>query len=605
MNRLEQTILKNLIYNEEYSRKVLPFIRSDYFSDNIEKTVFKEVFDFTNHYKNPPTHEALVINFTEKKDVSEDVVKGAIELLNELNQAKEEPTETSWLIDQTEKFCQDRAIYNAIMESVGILDNKSHNKSKGEIPQLLSDALGVSFDNTVGHDYINDSDARYEAYHRVESRIRFDLDLFNKITKGGLPIKTLNIALAGCVHPDTKVKIRFRKRISNFEEKSVNISEIEKLLNDGYDVEVDSPDGFVPVSLFVDKGEWVEYILTLSDDRKVKVNENHLFETENGWKYAKDLLNLHTNFLTDVGFLSGSVVKTGKTIPIVDIQVEHENHRYYTNGVSSHNTGVGKSLFMCHVASGCLSQGHNVLYITMEMAEEKIAERIDANLLNIDLNELHTLSKEDYEKKFSALKSKTHGKLIIKEYPTASASVLHFRALLNDLAIKKNFKPDIIFIDYLNICCSARIKPGANVNSYSYIKSIAEELRGLAVENALPIVSATQTTRSGFSSSDPGLEDTSESFGLPATADFMFALVSNEELEALGQILVKQLKNRYGDPNDYKRFVLGIDRAKMRLYDAESSAQADIVDAGREDKPLNTFGNRDNKFKKNFEGMKV
>ena len=465
MNRLEQTILKNLIYNEEYSRKVLPFIRPDYFSDNIEKTVFKEVFDFTNHYKNPPTHEALVINFTEKKDVSDDVVKGAIELLNELNQAKEEPTETPWLIDQTEKFCQDKAIYNAIMESVGILDSKSHKKSKGEIPQLLSDALGVSFDNTVGHDYINDSDARYEAYHRVESRIRFDLDLFNKITKGGLPIKTLNIALAG--------------------------------------------------------------------------------------------------------------------------------------------TGVGKSLFMCHVASGCLSQGHNVLYITMEMAEEKIAERIDANLLNIDLNELHTLSKEDYERKFSALKSKTHGKLIIKEYPTASASVLHFRALLNDLAIKKNFKPDIIFIDYLNICCSARIKPGANVNSYSYIKSIAEELRGLAVENALPIVSATQTTRSGFSSSDPGLEDTSESFGLPATADFMFALVSNEELEALGQILVKQLKNRYGDPNDYKRFVLGIDRAKMRLYDAEPSAQADIVDAGQEDKPLNTFGNRESKFKKNFEGMKV
>ena len=465
MNRLEQTILKNLIYNEEYSRKVLPFIRPDYFSDNIEKTVFKEVFDFTNHYKNPPTHEALVINFTEKKDVSDEVVKGAIELLNELNQAKEEPTETPWLIDQTEKFCQDKAIYNAIMESVGILDNKSHKKSKGEIPQLLSDALGVSFDNTVGHDYINDSDARYEAYHKVESRIRFDLDLFNKITKGGLPIKTLNIALAG--------------------------------------------------------------------------------------------------------------------------------------------TGVGKSLFMCHVASGCLSQGHNVLYITMEMSEEKIAERIDANLLNIDLNELHTISKDDYERKFSALKSKTHGKLIIKEYPTASASVLHFRALLNDLAIKKNFKPDIIFIDYLNICCSARIKPGANVNSYSYIKSIAEELRGLAVENALPIVSATQTTRSGYSSSDPGLEDTSESFGLPATADFMFALVSNEELEALGQILVKQLKNRYGDPNDYKRFVLGIDRAKMRLYDAEPSAQADIVDAGQEDKPLNTFGNRESKFKKNFEGMKV
>ena len=464
MNRLEQTILKNLIYNEEYSRKVLPFIRPDYFSDNIEKTVFKEVFDFTNHYKNPPTHESLVINFTEKKDVSDEVVKGAIELLNELNQAKEEPTETPWLIDQTEKFCQDKAIYNAIMESVGILDSKSHNKSKGEIPQLLSDALGVSFDNTVGHDYINDSDARYESYHKVESRIRFDLDLFNKITKGGLPIKTLNIALAG--------------------------------------------------------------------------------------------------------------------------------------------TGVGKSLFMCHVASGCLSQGHNVLYITMEMAEEKIAERIDANLLNIDLNELHTLSKEDYERKFSALKSKTHGKLIIKEYPTASASVLHFRALLNDLAIKKNFKPDIIFIDYLNICCSARIKAGSNINSYTYVKSIAEELRGLAVEYNVPIVSATQTTRSGFTSSDPGLEDTSESFGLPATADFMFALVTSEDLEELGQLMVKQLKNRYNDPTFYKRFTVGVDRSKMRLYDVEQSGQDGLVDAGN-DKPLNTFGDREMKAKKSFDGFKI
>ena len=468
MNRLEQTILKNLIYNEEYSRKVLPFIRSDYFSDTTEKIVFKEVFDFTNHYKNPPTHEALVINFTEKKDLSDTQVKGAIELLNELKQSKEEPTETPWLIDQTEKFCQDKAIYNAIMESVGILDNKSHKKSKGEIPQLLSDALGVSFDNTVGHDYINDSDARYEAYHKVESRIRFDLDLFNKITKGGLPIKTLNIALAG--------------------------------------------------------------------------------------------------------------------------------------------TGVGKSLFMCHVASACLSQGHNVLYITMEMAEEKIAERIDANLLNIDLNELHTLSKEDYERKFSALKSKTNGKLIIKEYPTASASVLHFRALLNDLALKKVFKPDIIFIDYLNICASGRIKPGGNVNSYTYIKSIAEELRGLAVEFNLPIVSATQTTRSGYSNSDVGLEDTSESFGLPATADFMFALISNEELEQLGQIMVKQLKNRYGDPNLYKRFVVGVDRAKMRLFDTEASAQEGITDSGQEDipdKPLNTFGNRERRFNTKFEGLKV
>jgi replicative DNA helicase len=463
MNRLEQTIIKNLIYNEEYVRKVLPFIRPDYFSDNAEKIVFKEIFEFINQYKNPPTHEALVINFTEKKNLTEPQVQEAIELLNKVHSDKDEPTETQWLIEQTEKFCQDKAIYNAIMESVSILDSKSEKRTKGEIPQLLSDALGVSFDNNIGHDYTQDYDSRYDSYHKVESRIRFDLDLFNKITKGGLPIKTLNIALAG--------------------------------------------------------------------------------------------------------------------------------------------TGVGKSLFMCHVAAGNLSQGQNVLYITMEMAEEKIAERIDANLLNIDLDELRTISKEDYTRKFSALKSKTQGKLIIKEYPTASASVLHFRALLNDLALKKNFRPDIIFIDYLNICCSARIKPGANVNSYSYIKAIAEELRGLAVEFCVPIVSATQTTRSGFSNSDPGLEDTSESFGLPATADFMFALVSNEELEALNQILVKQLKNRYGDPNLYKRFVLGIDRAKMRLYDAEESAQQDIADAGIPDKPLNTFGNRERR--KDFGGLKV
>ena len=464
MNRLEQTILKNLIYNEDYTRKVLPFIKSEYFSDGIECAVFKEIFEFVNKYKNLPTYESLVINFTESKNLTETQVRQSIDLLRELNSSKEERAEGQWLIEQTEKFCQDKAIYNAIMESVGILDDKHGKKAKGEIPQLLSDALGVSFDNNIGHDYINDSDSRYDSYHRVESRVRFDLDLFNKITKGGLPIKTLNIALAG--------------------------------------------------------------------------------------------------------------------------------------------TGVGKSLFMCHVAAGCLSQGNNVLYITLEMAEEKIAERIDANLLNIDLDELKSITKKEYEKKFSVLKSKTHGKLIIKEYPTAGASALHFRSLLNDLALKKSFKPDIIFIDYLNICCSARIKPGANVNSYSYIKAIAEELRGLAVENSVPIMSATQTTRSGFSNSDPGLEDTSESFGLPATADFMFALVTNEELEGLNQILVKQLKNRYGDPNDYKRFVLGIDRAKMRLYDVEDSAQVDIADAGIPDKPLNTFGNRERK-KKNFDGFKV
>jgi archaellum biogenesis ATPase FlaH len=381
--------------------------------------------------------------------------------------SREEKVESKWLVEQTEKFCQDKAIYNAIMESVSILDDKNGIKPKGEIPKLLSDALGVSFDQHIGHDYMSDYESRFDFYHKVESRVKFDLDIFNKITKGGLPTKTLNIALAG--------------------------------------------------------------------------------------------------------------------------------------------TGVGKSLFMCHVAGSCLSQGQNVLYITMEMAEERIAERIDANLLNIDLNELQTMTKEDYERKFKVLQNKAHGKLIIKEYPTASASSLHFRALLSELHLKKNFVPDIIFIDYLNICASARIKAGGSVNSYTYIKSIAEELRGLAVEHNVPIVSATQTTRSGFSNSDVGLEDTSESFGLPATADFMFALITTEELQQLNQIMVKQLKNRYSDPNNNKRFVVGVDRAKMRLYDAEDSAQADIADSGqvKNDAPLNTFGNREKKFNKNFGGLKV
>ena len=442
-------------------------MRADYFGDNTEKVVFKEIFEFVNKYKNLPTHESLVINFTESKSLTEVEVRDSIELLNEMHLSKEEKVESKWLVEQTEKFCQDKAIYNAIMESVSILDDKNGIKPKGEIPKLLSDALGVSFDQHIGHDYMSDYESRFDFYHKVESRVKFDLDIFNKITKGGLPTKTLNIALAG--------------------------------------------------------------------------------------------------------------------------------------------TGVGKSLFMCHVAGSCLSQGQNVLYITLEMAEERIAERIDANLLNIDLNELQTMTKVDYERKFKVLQNKAHGKLIIKEYPTASASSLHFRALLSELHLKKNFVPDIIFIDYLNICASARIKAGGSVNSYTYIKSIAEELRGLAVEHNVPIVSATQTTRSGFSNSDVGLEDTSESFGLPATADFMFALITTEELQQLNQIMVKQLKNRYSDPNDNKRFVVGVDRGKMRLYDAEPSAQADIADSGqlKKDVPLNTFGNREKKFNKNFGGLKV
>ena len=467
MKRLETTILKNLLFNEDYARKILPFIKLEYFSDNTEKNVFKEIEEHIQHYKHLPTYESIVINFTESKSLTEEQVRDAVQLVREINADKDEPTDVEWLINQTEKFCQDRALYNAIMKSVKILDDKTQKENKGAIPKMLSDALGVSFDTSVGHDYMDDADARFEFYHRHEEKIPFDLDLFNKITKGGLPKKTLNIALAG--------------------------------------------------------------------------------------------------------------------------------------------TGVGKSLFMCHVAGSCLSQGLNVLYITMEMAEERIAERIDANLLNIDIADLNSISKQDYDRKFSALKVNTHGKLIIKEYPTAAASALHFRALLNELQLKKSFKPDIIFIDYLNICASARIKPGANVNSYSYIKAIAEELRGLAVEFDVPIVSATQTTRSGFTSSDPGLEDTSESFGLPATADFMFALISTEELQQLNQLMIKQLKNRYNDPTYYKRFVIGIDRAKMKLYDVEQSAQDDLIDTGQvDDKPLNTFGDRERRSGGDkFGGFKV
>ncbi len=466
MNRLELSILKNLIYNDEYARKVLPFIQTEYFSDNNERTIYNEIKEFVEKYKNLPTYEALVINFTESKKLTEEQVRNSIQILSDIKANKDDPTDIQWLTEHTEKFCQDKALYNAIMESVTILDDKFSTKAKGEIPKILSDALGVSFDRNVGHDYINDYEERFEFYHRKEERIPFDLDFFNKITKGGLPNKTLNIALAG--------------------------------------------------------------------------------------------------------------------------------------------TGVGKSLFMCHMAAGCISQGYDVLYITMEMAEERIAERIDANLLNIKLDDLHLISKEDYEKRFQGVKSKTQGKLIIKEYPTASASSMHFRSLLNELQLKKSFRPKIIFIDYLNICSSSRLKQGANVNSYTYVKAIAEELRGLAVEFNVPVVSATQTTRSGFSNSDVDLTDTSESFGLPATADFMFALINTEELEQLNQIMVKQLKNRYNDPSANKKFVIGVDRAKMKLYDVEDSAQS-IVDSGQipDDKPLNTFGNRERKFNSKFEGVRV
>jgi len=462
--KLEQTILKNLIYSDEYLRKVLPFLKSEYFTDRAERLIYDEIKSFTETYNNAPTSEALVLAIQERRNLTDAELEKCQTTIQEIEKTKGEKSQIQWLTDKTEQFCQEKAIYQAVLGSISILEGKDKTHDKGQIPKILSDALAVTFDTSVGHDYLENSDERYEFYHRHEERIPFDLDYFNKITKGGLPGKTLNIALAG--------------------------------------------------------------------------------------------------------------------------------------------TGVGKSLFMCHVAAGAMSQGRNVLYITMEMAEEKIAERIDANLLNVTLDDLTSLPKDMYDKKVAKLKAKTTGKLIIKEYPTASASATHFRSLLNELNLKKSFRPDIIFIDYLNICCSSRIKAGANINSYTYVKSIAEELRGLAVEYGVPIVSATQTTRSGFTSSDPGLEDTSESFGLPATADLMFALITSEDLQELGQIMVKQLKNRYNDPTMYKRFTVGVDRAKMKLYDVEQSGQEGLVDAGQ-DKPLNTFGDREKPKKKGFEGFKV
>jgi hypothetical protein len=389
-------------------------------------------------------------------------------------------------------------------------------------------------------------------------------------------------------------------------EKEISIAEIDTLLNNGYEVEVDSPDGYVPVNFFINKGMYEEFVLEIENFESVRCNGDHLFETKSGWKKASVLYenSLDKNIisvLTKLGYKCGRVVKTGNKIPIVDINVNHLNHRYYTNLVSSHNTGVGKSLALCHFAASVLIQGKNVLYITLEMAEEKIAERIDANLLNVPIQQLADLPRQMFENKVNGIAKKTQGTFIIKEYPTASAHSGHFKALLNELALKKSFKPDIIFIDYLNICASSRFKPSSNTNSYTLVKSIAEELRGLAVEFNVPICSATQTTRSGYGNSDVELTDTSESFGLPATADMMFALISTEELEGLGQIMVKQLKNRYNDPTVNKRFIVGIDRAKMRLYDVEQDAQKDILDNGKE-KDYNN--EEEKKPKKSFEGFK-
>lgn len=444
MQKIETIILSKLFSDEDYARKVIPFIKGEYFHDTSERKLFNYTRDFIEKYNSLPTVEAIEIAVQNDRGINENEFKNINEKLTQLDDSLE--VNEKWLLEQTEKFCKDKAVYNAIMQSIQIIDGDDKQHTQDGIPSILQEALSVCFDNNVGHDYIDNSDSRYEFYHRDEAKLPFDLEMFNKITNGGLPNKTLNVALAG--------------------------------------------------------------------------------------------------------------------------------------------TGVGKSLFMCHMAAGVLSQGKNVLYITMEMAEERIAERIDANLMNVNIQDLKDLSKSMFDNRIDKIRQKTEGKLIIKEYPTASAHVGHFKALLNELQLKRNFRPDIIFVDYLNICASSRFKPGAGVNSYTYVKAIAEELRGFAVEFDLPVVSATQTTRGGYANSDVDLTDTSESFGLPATADLMFALISTEELEKMGQLMVKQLKNRYNDPGVNKRFMVGIDRGKMKLYDLEESAQKGITDSGQDDVPV-------------------
>ena len=435
--RMEQTILKNLIYNEDYSRRVLPFLKPEYFTDSTEQGVFTVIDEFIREYNSMPNSEILGIELSKQKNFTDTQYNESLELLTSFEDAKDELIDDDWLLDSSEKFCKDQALYIALMNSVELLDEYKGTKDLGEIPKIMQDALGITFDDSVGHDYFANSDERFEFYHTREEKIKFDLDLFNKITKGGLSKKSLNIILAG--------------------------------------------------------------------------------------------------------------------------------------------TGVGKSLFMCHCAAANINNGANVLYITMEMAEERIAERIDANLLDVELVDLRSLSKSDYDEKIQYKRDKTVGDLIVKEYPTAGAHTGHFRHLINELKLKKSFEPDIIYIDYLNICASSRIKPAMAQNTYTYVKSIAEEIRGLAVETGVPVMSATQTTRAGFSNTDVDITDTAESFGLPATADFMVALITSEDLEELDQIQVKQLKNRYNDPTKYRKFVIGIDRAKMRLYDLEDSAQDDLI----------------------------
>jgi hypothetical protein len=496
---IESLILNNLVNSEPYTRKAMPHIKPEYFTGS-QRVIYELILDFISKYNKLPNSSVLDIEF-QKSNAA--VRPDRHEILQAIHDfATPQPAEHDWLVDSTEKWCKDRAVHLAVMEAISIIDGKSADKAEGAIPEILNKALSVTFDTNVGHDYLENADRRFDFYHHVEDKIEFDLDMFNQITNGGVPRKTLNIILAGCVHPDTKIVVRIT---SLAVEKEIKIGEVKALLENGYTLEVSSPDGWVKISDFIDKGQWDEYSFSCND-KNISCNENHLFQSTLGWMSAKDIFNAQEvtlsklHFFCDTGrYEPGTVIKTGKKIPIVDIHVEHNNNRYYTNGISSHNTGVGKSLGMCHLAAADLSMGRDVLYITMEMAEERIAERIDANLLDVRIDELKNLSQATFSSKIKNLSDRTKGKIVIKEYPTASAHVGHFRALLHELKLKKKFTPDVIYIDYLNICASSRIKGlSGSVNTYSLIKAIAEELRGLAVEFNVPIWSATQTNRNGY-----------------------------------------------------------------------------------------------------------
>ena len=566
MENLDLLILNNLCNNELFVRRAIPHIKPEYFMGQY-RVIYDLILDFISHYNKLPTSITLDISYRNSEAISRQDCNEILSVIKTLSDSME--VDLDWLLDSTEKWCQSRAINLAIMKSVSIIDGTDTTQAQGAIPDILSKALSVSFAAAVGHDYTEDGEARYDAYHRVEDKISFDIDMLNKITNGGVTRKTLNVLMAGCVHPDTLISTKIFIENEDPVERTVRIANLDQYLKDGLKLHVDSPDGWVPVIDFIDKGLWQEHILMLASGAIVRCNENHLFETVDGWQMAKDLVYKKQAYLTHTGYEIGIVHVTDNQIPIVDITIDSENHRYYTNGVSSHNTGVGKSLAMCHLAAASLAAGRNVLYITLEMSEEKIAERIDANLFDVDIKQLVNLSKESFARKVAGIKSKTLGKLIIKEYPTASAHVGHFRALLSELKLKKNFVPDVIFIDYLNICASSRIKGGLSgaINSYSLVKSIAEELRGLAVEFNVPVWSATQSSRQSQLASDVELTDVSESIGLVYTVDLLLSLISTEQLEKMGQIMIKQLKNRYSDVSENKRFTVGLERCKMRLYD--------------------------------------